>query len=279
MKMAAQVFKKQSRALFEASQNNTKLLADAVSALFKSGKVLSKVDGQRGQAADLLLETAIEALQLPEWQELEKDVVINDEVGITTDFGSLGIKRKLVKLKIKLGATQRGTIPESLTLAEKIFKDIGEFSKADHCHYMLSRYRRTKYTADKLKRLNPFYLFSLFLDMIWGYGTRPFRLFPFGFAATLAFAVFYFLIGDVNWETGPVTIGNRMIACVTLSVFSFCPAKIIESISQLKLLPAMNIGSVSLVGVWVENLLGLAFWSMVGFSIIRWFKRQFIPKS
>jgi len=168
-----------------------------------------------------------------------------------------------------------------LTQAKTLFESFGEFNKADECHYLLARYRGRQYATAKVGRLYPFYLFSQILDFAWGYGTRPVRLFRVSVIVVLVFAFIYLICSDVNWANVPVPqeslVIHRALSCLTLSATSVIPVQIIDRLAKLELLPLINLGRVSLIFVWIENLLGCAICYMTIFSISRWFKRHFIP--
>ena len=277
VKGAAEALAEEGEAFLKAAQVEPEWREDRVYALFESGLLLAKDDEQRGRAADILLKAAKEALQIPEWHQLEQAKELAKKMEVMTDFGSSRKVKKRFRVRMTIGLPQRGIVVYSLTYSSRLYESIGEFTKEDECHYILNQYRRKQYAMGKLRYLNPLYLFSLILDVLWGYGTRPFRLVPVSLTVMVAFAILYLVCGDVNWSGKLIPRYNSITACLTLSVTSFAPAQLIDRLTKLYCLPVINVGPISLLFVWIESLLGLAIFSMMIFSISRWFKRRFVP--
>jgi hypothetical protein len=96
------------------------------------------------------------------------------------------------------------------------------------------------------------------------------------------FALLYLLAGDVQWNgeelANSSNWGSRVTAALALSFSSIIPVHLVQQFSDSEVLSLPEVGTVSLVAVWLESLIGSALLGMLAFWIGRWYRRQYLPK-
>ena len=248
-------------------QADLELRGQGLASMFRAAGLLFGVQGADVNAAEIAREAARLALEESDLRQHAMDAFWPSEK-----------ERALVPER----ALTMTIISETLNNARKALETAGEFREADQCHALLSRLRRQSCTAKWWTHAHPIYLFSHLLDFVWGYGTRPLRIIPLFLVTTVMFALLYLLAGDVQWNgeelANSSNWGSRVTAALALSFSSIIPVHLVQQFSDSEVLSLPEVGTVSLVAVWLESLIGSALLGMLAFWIGRWYRRQYLPK-
>lgn len=240
-----------AEALFVDARGVSAASTEAVDALIEAGRNFAEEDSEKLRGADVLLGAGVKGLEL----------LRSNRAQAMPEF-------------------QR-TLLGALGQAQKLYEGAGDFEKADQCRRLTGQTRREGFLgSSKLGHASPSFLFSSLLDLIWGYGTRPWRLVPTAAFIIGVFWIIYTTAGDLQWNGGPSAGGGRMpylLTSLILSIKALLPTQLMEWIARITVLPEIKMGAVSKVFAAVESALGLLLATMAGFSVTRWIKRQLPP--
>jgi hypothetical protein len=230
------------------SGKNLYLQKRAVEALIDAGRLFAELDAEKPSGAGLLMEAGRRAV------------------------GILRADRKAEE-----PAFQRRVL-RALGQSRLLYESMGDFDAEDQCHDLASRIRREGFLqSSRLRYASPNFLFSYLLAVVWGYGTRPWRLLPTAVVITLAFWGMYAMAGDLHWMGGSFAGLKTMpyaLTALVLSVKALLPTQLLEWMAKVAVLPQIGMGPVSKVLALIESALGLVLAAMAAFSVSRWIKRQ-----
>jgi hypothetical protein len=252
---AARALEKQAAYLTDkaTAEQRTHFAWDSAAADMRAGRLLAEDALRKVEAAGLIMKGAKLAASQP-----------LNERGVTVYLeGS--------------SASADTLILDSLRLAEDLYEEAGRFQDADFAHRLRRQYARTLY-----KRYSPVFLFSLLLDAVWGYGTKPGRLLATCLAVIAGFAVAYAALIPAHPVHGLPSDRFRVLMAtawdaVVTSVEAFALGWLVKWREVLGIsLDVPTIRSIRYLS-WLEAGLGFALLTMAAFVVIRWFRRNFIP--
>jgi len=256
-KGAARAFQIRAHNLLEENQTDAELRRQGLASILRSAGLLFRGEREQVEGAEEALEAVQFALKEPKWREH------------ATWGGSF--EEDPVNMAI---------ISKTVNRAREIFETTGRFAEADECHVLLSRLRRQNYAETWLRRAHPIHVFSRLLDFVWGYGTRPLRIVPILVGTIIAFAIFYWIAGDVRWAAQELEkaemVQPTLTAALALSLTSIVPVHLIQRMGDVAVLPTLDVGTVSLIAVWLESFLGSVLVGMLAFWVMRWYRRRYV---
>jgi Ion channel len=161
-----------------------------------------------------------------------------------------------------------GRIRDFHAHVKRLYSQIGKRNEASHHYYLEKTYERKSFLHLKENRRNEYfrskgkfrklvlktkynykYLYSGFINILWGYGERPTRVFGISLVTILFFALVYCYSPEASSQTRQNITNSLYYSMVTFTTLGY--GDISQTNGLLKLLSG------------VEALLGMTFWGIL----------------